>query len=138
MATRFYPAILEPDGRGGYGVVFPDLPGCVSAGRDAEEAARHAVEALVLHVEGLIEAGASLPEPSAVDAPLPDWLASEGREGCPRVLVPVELETRPVRVNVMIEEGLLARIDRVAELRGMTRSAFLAEAARRALAGEAA
>ncbi len=34
----------------------------------------------------------------------------------------------------MIDEGLLARIDRVAELRGQTRSAFLAEAARRLLA----
>lgn len=133
MTLRFYPAILEPAEQGGYGVVFPDFPGCVTTGRDAEEATRNALEALLLHVEGMIEEGLELPEPSLPDAPLPDWLAELAPSRCIRVLLPVELAEKPVRVNIMIEEGLLARIDRVAELRGQTRSAFLAEAARRML-----
>ena len=34
------------DGRhGGYGVVFPDLPGCTAMGRTLDEALRHAMEA---------------------------------------------------------------------------------------------
>lgn len=134
MSLRFYPAILEPAEQGGYGVVFPDFPGCVSAGANAEEATRNALEALLLHVEGMIEEGLALPEPSSLDAPLPDWLTELDPSRCIRVLLPVELADKPVRVNIMIEEGLLARIDRVAELRGQSRSAFLAEAARRMLA----
>jgi predicted RNase H-like HicB family nuclease len=31
--------------RGGYGVVFPDLPGCTAMGRTLDEALRHAMEA---------------------------------------------------------------------------------------------
>lgn len=134
MGLRFYPAILEPAEQGGYGVVFPDFPGCVTVGRDAEEATRNALEALLLHIEGMIEEGIELPAPSPPDAPLADWLAELDPSRCIRVLLPVELAEKPVRVNIMIEEGLLARIDRVAELRGQTRSAFLAEAARRMLA----
>ncbi|MCX8101071.1 MAG: type II toxin-antitoxin system HicB family antitoxin [Geminicoccaceae bacterium] len=133
MGLRFYPAILEPAEKGGYGVVFPDFPGCVTAGATAEEAIRNALEALLLHIEGMIEEGLELPEPSAPDAPFPDWLAELEPSRCIRVLLPVELAEKPVRVNIMIEEGLLARIDRIAELRGQTRSAFLAEAARRML-----
>lgn len=133
MGLRFYPAILEPDEEGGYGVVLPDFPGCVSVGRDAEEATRNALEALLLHIEGMIEEGLDLPEPSAPDAPFPDWLVGLEPSRCVRVLLPVELAEKPVRVNIMIEEGLLARIDRMAELRGQTRSALLAQAARRML-----
>lgn len=134
MSLRFYPAILEPAEKGGYGVVFLDFPGCVSAGANAEEATRNALEALLLHIEGMIEEGLELPEPSAPDTPFPDWLAGLDPSRCIRVLLPVELAEKPVRVNIMIEEGLLARIDRIAELRGQTRSAFLAEAAWRMLA----
>lgn len=133
MTLRFYPAILEPAEQGGYGIVFPDFPGCVSAGANAEEATRNALEALLLHIEGMIEEGLALPEPSPPDAPLPAWLAELDPSRCIRLLLPVELAEKPVRVNIMIEEGLLARIDRVAELRGQSRSAFLAEAARRML-----
>ncbi|MEJ5231688.1 MAG: type II toxin-antitoxin system HicB family antitoxin [Geminicoccaceae bacterium] len=130
MTLRWYPAILEPDGKGGYGVVFPDFPGCVTAGANAEEATRHALEALLLHVEGMIEEELELPEPSAPDAPFPDWLTELDPSRCIRILLPVELGERPVRVNIMIDEGLLARLDRIAELEGRSRSALLAEAAR--------
>ena len=78
MVLRFYPALIEraADG-GGFGVVFPDLPGCVSAGATVQEAAANAAEALALHIEGMAEDGDPIPEPSAPDAPLPDWLAEQ-------------------------------------------------------------
>ena len=50
-----------------------------------------------------------------------------------RILVslPVYLDGgRPVRVNVSMEAGLVAEIDEAARRRGLTRSAFLASAAR--------
>lgn len=60
------------------GVVFPELAGCVSAGDSPEHAWRLAQEALALHLSGLVIDGEALPAPALLDAPLPDWLASDG------------------------------------------------------------
>jgi predicted RNase H-like HicB family nuclease len=135
MPTCHYPALLEPDGKGGYGVVFPDAPGCVSAGGDAETAVRNAAMALAFHLEGMAEDGEPLPQPSAPDAALPDWLADvpEARHWV-RVLVPTTVPGKARRINVTLEESLLARLDSAARSRRMSRSAFLAEAVRHALA----
>jgi len=107
-------------------VFFPDLDGCTSGGDTLQEAARNAAEALALHLEGMAEEGYPIPEPSELDA-LPPPESGEAM----RLLVP----GRAVRANLSLEEGLLARIDAAAAARGMTRSAFLAEAARRMLTG---
>jgi metal-responsive CopG/Arc/MetJ family transcriptional regulator len=40
-----------------------------------------------------------------------------------------------VRVNITLPEDTLAEIDRYAEAHGFTRSGFLAQAAKRAMAG---
>ncbi len=64
MSLHVYPAILEGDARAGFSLYFPDLPGCVSAGDSATEAALNAAEALMLHVEGLMAEGLRVPEPS--------------------------------------------------------------------------
>ena len=136
MRVQHYRALLEPDGKGGYGVVFPDFPGCVSVGADAETAVHQAAEVLALHVQEILEDGTFLPAPSAPDAPLPGWLADEpGAERWVRVLVPVTVPGKARRINVTIEESLLARLDHAARDHRMTRSAFLADAVRRALAG---
>lgn len=135
MRVQHFRALLEPDGKGGYGVVFPDFPGCVSVGADAETAVHQAAEALALHIEGMLEDETTVPAPSAPDAPLPDWLADEpGTERWIRVLVPVAVPGKARRINVTLEEGLLARLDNAARQHRMTRSAFLANAVRRALA----
>jgi len=39
--TRY--GVLIDGRRGGYGVVFPDLPGCTAMGRTLDEALRHAM-----------------------------------------------------------------------------------------------
>jgi predicted RNase H-like HicB family nuclease len=125
MATVYYPAIIERDADG-YGVFFPDLPGCVSAGETAQEAALGAEEALSGHLAVMIEHGDALPDPSDLDAIERDPDVNE----VARILVRGERPGRAVRVQVSIEEGLLARIDRVAS----NRSRFLADAAREKLA----
>jgi hypothetical protein len=52
-------------------------------------------------------------------------------EGESAVMVPLLLDKgRTVRANLTLDAGLLEQIDAEAELRGLTRSAFLASAAR--------
>lgn len=48
----------------GIHVVFPDLPGCVTLGKDEEEAARMAREVLALHLYGMEADGDEIPQPS--------------------------------------------------------------------------
>ena len=52
-----------------------------------------------------------------------------------RILVRADLSGRAVRVNISIDEGLLAAADAAAQRQGMSRSAFLADAVRTALRG---
>lgn len=132
MPVRHYRAILVPAADGSCGVVFPELPGCISGGANADEAMRLAGEALSLHLGAMIEGGDPIPEPAPLDAPLPDWLGQEAGSRV-RALVPAELPGKAQRLNISLDEGLVQRIDRAAEARGMTRSAFLAEGARRLL-----
>ncbi|MGH7054858.1 MAG: type II toxin-antitoxin system HicB family antitoxin [Stellaceae bacterium] len=135
---RFYPALIvqdEGDEPGdGYGIVFPDLPGCTSAGETAQEAAENAFDALADHIELTLDAGEPVPEPSAPDAPLPDWLVNVSGRTVAKVLVPVELPGRAVRINITIDAGLLARLDRAASADHDTRSGFIARAVRELLA----
>jgi predicted RNase H-like HicB family nuclease len=128
MAARYFMAIIEA-GNSGFGVVFPDLPGCVSAGDTIEEAARNAEEALGLHLRGMIEDGEEIPS-----ATPPEKIAAdpEVREVA-RLLVRGELPSRAMRLNISLDESLVAKIDRAAERRSMTRSGFIAAATRRAL-----
>jgi predicted RNase H-like HicB family nuclease len=44
---------LVPVNEGGYTVVVPALPGCISYGETAEDATRNAREAIELHLENL-------------------------------------------------------------------------------------
>lgn len=125
MSFVFFPAVIER-ADDGFGVFFPDLPGCTSAGDTVNEAALNAEEALSLHLDGMREDGEAIPAPSSIDAIATDPDVDE----VGRVLVRGEVPGRAIRVQVTIDEGLLARIDRVAK----NRSRFLAEAARAALA----
>jgi predicted RNase H-like HicB family nuclease len=125
MAASYYPAIVERAGKG-YSVFFPDLPGCTSAGATLQDAARNAEEALAAHIVLSAEQGDAIPAPSDIDACAADREVDEAA----RLLVRVEPPGRALRLNVTLDEGLVAAIDRVAE----NRSAYLAAAARHALA----
>ncbi|MCW6537209.1 type II toxin-antitoxin system HicB family antitoxin [Sphingomonas lycopersici] len=124
MTTVYYAAIIERDDEG-FGVFFPDLPGCTSAGHSMQEAALGAEEALNGHLAVMAEHGDPIPDPRPIDAIERDSDVNE----VARILVRGERPGRAVRVQVTIDEGLLARIDRVAS----NRSRFLADAARAAL-----
>ena len=61
-----YPAVFYPfsDGSGGYTVEFPDLPGCVTEGKDLEEAFEMATDAASGWVLDELEEGNSVPKAS--------------------------------------------------------------------------
>jgi predicted RNase H-like HicB family nuclease len=61
MDRTAYWAVLEIGNDGGFGIFFPDLDGCITAGASAAEAAHNAREALSLHLESLEEAGEKPP-----------------------------------------------------------------------------
>ncbi len=57
-----YQINLIPEVEGGYTVVVPALPGCVSYGETMEEATRNAREAVALHLENLAAHKEPIPE----------------------------------------------------------------------------
>jgi predicted RNase H-like HicB family nuclease len=71
MTTYLYPAYFHRDEGGLYGIEFPDLPGCFSAGDTLQEALAMAREALSLHLYGLSEDLESLPVPTAPEHVVP-------------------------------------------------------------------
>jgi len=62
-----YVALLSKDPDSDYGVDFPDFPGCVTAGHTPEDARELALQALCLHIEGMIEDGEPMPSPTAIE-----------------------------------------------------------------------
>lgn len=124
MAIVYYPAIVERSADG-FGVFFPDLPGCTSFGATEQEAAENAEEALVGHLIVSAEYGDIFASPSPLDAISRDSDIDEAA----RILVRAELPGKSIRINVTLDEGLVAAIDKVAK----NRSGFLADAARTAL-----
>lgn len=121
-----YIALLHKNGRKGYGVSFPDFPGCVSAGASVEDALREAAEALALHVDGMHEDGTRIPKPRTVEAireARQDWVDLKDAIIATVSLLPPQ--GKVLRVQVTMDERLLARIDAVTK----NRSAFLSQAA---------
>jgi antitoxin HicB len=63
MTDYKYTIILDPDpNEGGYTVIVPSLPGCVTQGETVEEAIAIAKDAIHLYIETLIENGEPVPE----------------------------------------------------------------------------
>jgi predicted RNase H-like HicB family nuclease len=122
----------EPDSI--YGVSFPDMPGCFSAGDTIDDAVRNSVEALSGHVRLLEADGDPVPVPRDFDAIMSDKELESDREGAMTTLIPLVRDRgSSTRVNVSFDLGLLEAIDAAARNRGQTRSSFLASAARREL-----
>ena len=116
MERRYFPAQVEEGLNGSFGVWFVDLPGCVSAGKSIAEALEGAHEALALHIAGMLEDGDEIPMASRPKLEKGSIAVS---------MVVVTLPGKKKRVNVTIDEGVLAAIDAVTN----NRSEFLEKAA---------
>ena len=125
-----YIGLIHKDAKSDYGVSFPDLPGVVTAGKDLDDARAMAEEALALHIDGLLEDGEAIPEASSLEEVMSD---PDNKDGV-AILVAVKTDAaKCVRVNVTLPEDVLAQIDKFAKERGLSRSGFLTQAAKRAM-----
>ncbi len=121
-----YIALLRKEDDSDYGVEFPDFPGCVTAGKTIDEAARMATEALELHIKGLIEDGEPIPEPSSLDAIFAsDW---ETKGAITLLVTPREPTGKVLRVNVTFKPPVLRALDGYASKHHLTRAAALEHA----------
>ncbi len=122
-----YPIVIHKEKRSDFGVTVPDLPGCFSAGSTIDEALAMARQAIELHIEGLVEEGLSIPEPTSIDRLRKNadyaggiWAVVE--------IDPANLRTKSKRVNITLPERVLESIDRFAASEGETRSGLLMKA----------
>jgi len=112
-----------------HGVTIPDFPGCFSAADDWQDLPRMIQEAIELWCEGQELA---LPKPTSLEN-----LANNSEyNGGIWLLIDIDaskLETKSVRLNISLPQGLVSEIDSYAKTHGATRSGFLAQAARQAM-----
>ena len=98
-----YVAFVHDDDEPGFGVSFPDFPGCVSDGDTVDDALRRGAEALAFHVEGMLADGEPVPPPRTLhDIKADESLA--GRDGATIAFVPLNLDkASPRRIDVSLD-----------------------------------
>jgi predicted RNase H-like HicB family nuclease len=87
---RTYFAIVHKDADSAVGVVFPDLPGCFSAGDTYDKAIANAHVALRLYAEAERSAGRQLPTPRTFEVLYRDPDVREEARGAPFVGIRLE------------------------------------------------
>lgn len=131
-----YVAVIEKEPDSAFGVWFPDVEGCFSAGDTIDEAAANAATALRQHAEAIESSGRRMPAARAAEEVLrDDDVAAAVEAGAILFAVPLLADAgRTVRINISLDKALIDQIDAAATARGLTRSAFLAQAAREKIA----
>lgn len=124
-----YPIAIETgDAKHAFGAVVPDLPGCFSAGDTLDDALTNAREAILLHLEGLLDDGKAFPAPT----PIQQLQKKRSYHGWTWAVVDVdvsELGDKAARINITLPRRILRAIDAYARKQGETRSGFIARAA---------
>jgi predicted RNase H-like HicB family nuclease len=117
-------AVIRGTGEAGYIASFPDFPGCAVGAPSLELVIGKAREALLAHIERLLEANQKLCLPTSADAiERGDALLLAAVE------VPDDLAIAPL--NLEISALSLARIESFAQRHGLTHSALFVEAVNR-------
>ena len=94
---RQYIALIHKDPGSDYGVSFPDLPGCVTAGVDLDDARRDGRGGACLHLAGMAEDEEPIPEPSSLEAVMAD---RENRDAVAILVKAPTATAKAVRVNL--------------------------------------
>jgi predicted RNase H-like HicB family nuclease len=124
-----YVGILDGSGKA-YGVRIPDLAGCYGGGATPEAAIADAMSAARDWISHRLVKGEAAPKPRTMQQILKTEDIDAARNEV-AVIIPVVLDAgRTVRASLTFDAGLLEAIDAEATRRGLTRSAFLASAAR--------
>ncbi len=125
-----YIAVLH-EGEENIGVQFPDFPGCITVGKDLEDARKQAQKALQFHIEGMKEDGDPIPEPSSLDLVKANSDYTDA-DAFFVVTIPGQ-KTKSIRVQVTFPESDLKAIDEYSKRNHLSRSGFLQWAAKQAL-----
>ncbi|PHS21756.1 MAG: CopG family transcriptional regulator [Robiginitomaculum sp.] len=129
---KHFIAVVHKEPDSAFGVHFPDVPGCFSAADTFDDVLKNAVDALQLYFE---DAEGDTPSPSPFEE-VTSQAAEDIAEGAFLLAVPlIQADTKVVRANISMERGMLDAIDAEAKTRGISRSAFLADASRREIEG---
>lgn len=123
MNAILYVAIARGDQSTGYQARFPDLPQIEVQGVTPSELLANARTAAGDALQGLANREEEWPTPTPVER-----IAVQPPEFT--LLVDVEVEDTPVRVNISLGEQLLKRLDAAAAASGSTRSGFIAQSVR--------
>lgn len=129
-----YPIVIHKDEDSVYGVTVPDFAGCFSCGENYDEALTNAVEAIELHLEGIVEDGEEIPKGTTVES----HVNNEDFQGGIWALVDIDLTQflgKAEKINITMPHMLICKIDRyVSEHKEhKSRSNYLANLARRDL-----
>ena len=125
-------AIVDKDPGSAYGLWFPDAPGCFSAADRDDDIVKNALEALNLHFDGDdVPAVRSISEIKSD----PEVQAALSQGAYIHAIPFVRSKNKTVRANLSFDLGTLEAIDHAANERGLTRSAFLSEAAMNEISG---
>ncbi len=129
-------ALIQEE-NGAYSASFPDFPGCTAGANDPDAVIAKAAEVLSHHIARIITTGRELPQVRSLSRLTQDPVFLADSTGLMIALVPYTPGTRKVRLEITLDESLVARIDRAADTVGETRSRYLANAARQHLDGNA-
>ncbi len=117
-----YIAVIDKENAKQFGVIFPDFLGCVSVGKNLEEAEEMAQEALQFHIDGMLKDGEELPRAKTLDE-----IKKKYKKAEIFVMVAVKIKSKATRINITIDEKLLRKLDKFLLNRNETRSSFFAK-----------
>jgi predicted RNase H-like HicB family nuclease len=128
---------LIQEQEGAYRASFPDFPDCTATANDPDAVIAKAGEVLSHQIARIIAEDRELPQVRSLSRLAKDPAFLADSTGLMVALVPYTPGTREVRLEITLDESLIARIDRAADTVGETRSGYLANAARHRLVGDA-
>ena len=134
MPIAVYPALVTGELAQGYRAQLVDFPDAVATATGLAELLLTARQRLLSALTALEREGAEWPSPSPVET------LGERLQAARAVLmlVDVQVEETPVRVNISIGDRLLRRLDQAAEAQSTSRSGYIAAAVRERLGDTAA
>lgn len=121
--------VVHKDQDSTYGVTVPALEGCFSAGDTLEEAVANSKEAILFHLEGVLDDGI---EPAIHNPTLDDLKANPDYQDGLLVSVDIDISQytlKPERFNVSWSKNILRQVDEYVTKTHDNRSNFLAKAA---------
>ncbi|MBO4576447.1 MAG: type II toxin-antitoxin system HicB family antitoxin [Neisseriaceae bacterium] len=109
-----YPIAIEKeivDNKAVYGVIVPDLLGCVSVGDSYQQACDNITDAIALHLESLAADGDTIPMPKTID----DYVDKVDYQGMSWAMVEIDLTPylgKAEKINITLPQSLLYQIDK--------------------------